>query len=121
MRLLKGNLFLISVAVTVSALTTIVTLHGRGRTQNAKSPDSQQRKEEQESHIPTVDFESAASTDLKIRDLRRKKSARYDNDHFVNKNDASGGAAESVFFDEWDSGLPALPIAQSDAIFVGEV
>ena len=121
MSLLKGKLFLISVAITVSALTTVVTLHGRGRTQDAKAPDVRQRKEEQESQVPTVDFDAADPSDPQLRALRRKKSARYDNNHFVNKNDASGGATESVFFDEWDSGLPALPAAQSDAVVVGEV
>lgn len=122
MRLSSRTLFLILVACTVAALTTIVTLRGQGQSGGeGMPPDKQRQREEFESQFPVTDFDSQEPADPDKRNLRRRKSSRHDNNRFVNKSDATGGAVESVFFDERDFGLPALPVSQSEAILLGSV
>src|ERR1044072_5072468 len=113
---------LIFAAVTTAVLTTIVTLRGQGQAgQKGALLDNRQQKEEFESQFPVTDFDSQEPAGIDERNLRRRKSSRYDNNHLVNKGDASSDATESVFFDERDSALPAAPSSQSDVILVGNV
>lgn len=122
MRLSNRTLFLTLVAFTAAALTTIVTLRGQGQSEGEGTPpDKQRQREEFESRFPVTDFESQEPADPDKRNSRRRKSGRHDNSHFVNKGDAAGGSVESVFFDERDSGLPAVPVSQSEAVLVGSV
>src|SRR5215207_4307637 len=118
MRLLSRTLALILVAFTAAALTTVVTLRGRGQSVGEGAPPDKQRqqREEFESQFPVTDFDSQEPADPDKRNSRRKKSSRHDNSHFVNKGDATGGAVESVFFDERDFGIPAVPVSQSEVI-----
>lgn len=122
MRPSSRNFILILVAFTAAALTTVVTLRGQGQSVGEGTPpDKQRQREEFERQFPVTDFDSQEPADPDKRNSRRKKSSRHDNSHFVNKGDATGGAVESVFFDERDFGLPAVPVSQSEAILVGSV
>lgn len=116
------RLILVLIAITVAALTTIVTLRGKGQVgDKVTPPDSRKQKEEVESQFPTAELETPEPADPEKRNRRRKKSARYDNHHLVNRNDGYGDAVESVFFDEWDLGLPAIPAPQSEVVVAGDV
>ncbi|MDT7808092.1 MAG: hypothetical protein QOJ70_1905 [Acidobacteriota bacterium] len=118
----RRNLFFILLAAIVATLTTTTTLRGREQVgDKATLPKRQQEQEEFESQFPATGFEASEPTDPDKRALRQKKSKQYDNSHFVNRGDASSAATESVFFDEWDAGLPALPSSQSEVIVIGDV
>lgn len=118
----RGALLLFT-AVTVSVLTTIVTLRGQGQAGNNKaaSPDEQRQREEFVGQFPVVELESPEAADPEERAQRRKRSARYDNRHFINPHDASGRGTETNLVSEWDLGLPAMPSSQSEVIAVGNV
>ncbi|HKG12075.1 MAG TPA: hypothetical protein VKB12_02005 [Pyrinomonadaceae bacterium] len=116
------RLILVSIAITVAALTTIVTLSGQGQVGGEGTPpDSRRQKEEVESQFPTAELEAPEPADPEKRNQRRKKSARYNNHHLVNRSDGYSDAVESVFFDEWDLGLPAIPAPQSEVVVTGDV
>jgi len=109
-------------AVTVAVLTTIGTLRGQGQAGNgAASPDKQRQREEFVSQFPVAESGVPEPADPEERARRRKRSARYDNRHFVNPHDASGRGTETNLVSEWDLGLPAIPSSQSEVIAVGNV
>jgi len=65
-------------------------------------------------HFPILDYEKKSASDSKDKKTRKK----YNNRHAPRISEAS----DKIFsFNDWDVGLPALPIAKSSAVIVGEV
>jgi len=117
----RGALLLLT-AVTVSVTTVISTLYGQSQVSDQSAlPANQPQRTEQDDNLPVTDFDSPEPDDPVGPEQRRKKNARYDNNHFVRKDDSYSEAVASTLYSEWDFGLPPLPAAQSDVILTGEV
>jgi hypothetical protein len=117
----RGVLLLFT-AVMVAVTTTITTLYGQSQVSGkAVLPNNQPQKAEQDNQVPVVDFDSPEPDDSVRPEQRRKKNARYDNNDHVRKDDSYSDAVASTLFSEWDFDVPALPVAQSAVILIGEV
>lgn len=85
------------------------------RTQVATSQTQQQIDA---SRFPIVDCASPTPTDPKERAKREAKSKKYNNRHALPITEST----DSIFhIMEWDLGLPALPVAKSSAVIIGEI
>lgn len=122
----KIFLLLITIITIVAALVTT----SRVRTQNnlpqasPQTPPGRVNKEEKaeyESQFPVADYEAAESGAPDTRQQRRGKNRRYDGRGVVAKPENSGEEQVTTRFDDWEMQLPALPVAQSDAVVIGEV
>lgn len=78
-------------------------------------------KAEYESQFPVADYESAESEDPDKRQKRRARNRRHDGQGLVGRPENSGEDREITRFDDWEVGLPTLPVAQSDVVVMGEV
>lgn len=114
-------LIVILVAGVTSALSAL-----RGSEQEASYSEGQRaaqegQQSEDESQFPAADYESPETDDPDSRAKRRKQNARHDKNFFVRKDIPPGRARESILFNDWESGLPALPASRSGVIVIGEV
>lgn len=73
------------------------------------------------SQFPIVDYYASEPADAEDRARRRDKSSRYDNRNMVALPQDSWRTPGATRFDDWDAGLDPLPVAQSDAIVVGQM
>src|SRR5687767_79953 len=65
-------------------------------------------------HFPILDYEQKSSSDSKSKKIHKK----YNNRHAARISESS----DKIFsFNDWEVGLPALPISQSAAVIVGEI
>ncbi|HEX7958046.1 MAG TPA: hypothetical protein VF508_13950, partial [Pyrinomonadaceae bacterium] len=78
-------------------------------------------KAEHESQFPVTDYNAAEPEDPEQRGKRRARNRRYDGRGLVAKPENSGEDQATTRFDDWEVNLPPLPVAQSDAVVIGEV
>jgi hypothetical protein len=88
----------------------------RGQDQNPPSREDQQKKEF-ESQFPIVDYEAPPPADPEKRAKRQARGKKYNNSP-LGIDPISTVAVGST---HWAMNLPALPVAQSNAVVVGEV
>lgn len=113
------------VMFAASVATSIATLRRQDQPkQSQQNPatnlDLQEKKRiEFESHFPLISLETLLPADPDKRAKRKIKNERYDKGNFVSR-ETSGNYDEVEMLTHWEIGLPALPVAQSAAIVVGE-
>lgn len=105
----------------VASVTVIAALRAR----NQNPPTSMQHEQYDISNIPMTDYDKPETSDPEKRRLRRIRGSRY------NLRDKDVDARRFAITEETQSGFgsfeihappePALPVAQSDAIVIGEV
>lgn len=78
------------------------------------------RAEEADKNFPTADFNEADPVEPEKRNAHKQKQKRHNGLGLVMKNpDPDSGGA--MFLPEWQFDFPALPVAKSDIIVLGEV
>jgi hypothetical protein len=91
----------------------ILSVHGGidGRNKQQQQPDIET------SHFPTAEYGLTLS-DPKERARWQAKSRKYNTKHAARINESLDQIFQIV---DWDSGLPAFPVAQSAAIVIGQI
>ena len=114
-------LALLLIVVTVSIFARRARVQDSGRRQENESQAKwRQREEEVKKRCPTADFNDQWPEDPIKRAAHKERQKRHNGLGLVNKNpepDTGGGA----FLPEGQFDFPALPVAQSDIIVLGEV
>lgn len=88
--------------------------------QNNAQEKAKQKEEESKKHFPVADFNEPDPLDSSKRAAHKEKQKRHNGLGLVNKNPAAdtGGG---VFLPHGQFDFPALPVAQSDVVVLGEV
>lgn len=118
MNINKKTLLLLLAALAVVSVTTMATLRGQNQ-QPATRPQPPQHVKPDYSDWPIADYDAPEPDDPKKREKRLKKNGR---DNLVisppiGLDDVMG----ANLINDWEVGLPALPVNLSDAIIVGEI
>jgi CBS domain-containing protein len=111
-------------------IVVVVVLLGTGafllsdiRNANTQSSEnvnkSQQNRDDSDKNFPLVSLETSESVS-NVDEKRRKRNEKYDKWNWVKPN-ISNEATGSKIVSDWEVGLPALPVKESDAILVGVV
>ena len=120
MQLSKSTYFVLIVVVTVMTLSVTVFNGGKG----SATPQQNVRRTtvplyDRDERYPVVESEEAEPNDPAKRSKLKRQKQRYDKDSpFSNPGPDD---AEVAFLPEWQFDFPALPVAKSDVIVVGEV
>jgi hypothetical protein len=120
-------LIAILVPTMVTAVVAIQRQNGQGpkkakvlkRGDKVAEPFS--KRELDEIQTPTVDAAAPEPTDPAARARHRAKGKRYDNGRPQRVEELPGQEVPLPLVAHWWMGLPALPLAQSDAVVLGEV
>lgn len=99
-----------------------LTFGTRNQTQSSKGSDNEalKRQQEKKGKFPIANYDEPELTDLKKNEARKEKKLRQNNFKIVARNPPDW-QAETLFIDEGLALTPALPVAQSAFIVVGEV
>lgn len=109
---------LISLLILFASLMSLAALRSKDQ-DDSKSKESKesQTRVEFESQYPIADYDAPEPKDPKERERRQNKARKY--------NNKKGGVDpySDITFEpsDWARELPALPVAQSDAVIIGEV
>lgn len=110
-------LFALTAVLAVTAFATLQNKH-------SNSPATQQRVKDDESYGPIAEYTAKGNNSTahgtKNNTQRKLKNKRYDKVFLVPSN-VSESDGDSNLVNDWEVGLPALPVSQSDAVIVGEV
>lgn len=119
MRNHRRTMFLFCAVLAISALMALATFRGRG--QSSPTPTSQHKFEDEQ--LPQIDHDGPEPIDAEKRSKRRNKSARYDKKLHVYEppSPRPGIVHETLIINDWEVGLPAIPVDRSDAVVIGEV
>jgi len=127
----KGNIAVLLLTSLLLAIATVVVMHGKGEGAEAsggqerlesktRQPDEKQRmKEEFESQFPTVDFASVEPDDPEEKAKRRAKGNKHNKARIPLEEVSEDDSIFSA--EDWEVGLPALPVSQSQVIILGRV
>ena len=110
-------------ALLILVLVTLgLSLATRSQTPGNKVSDIEalRRYQEKKGRFPVADYDEPELTDPKTNQARKEKKLRHNNFRIVTKNPPDW-QAEGMFFDEGLALTPALPVAASSVIVVGEV
>jgi len=120
MRSHKKLVLLLLTVLSIAMVTAMATL--RGQTQNNRpSLNSQSSQESAEEQIPIVDFIAPEPADPDTRARRKAKGKRYDKGRPEKVEELPDQITPLPLIAHWWQGLPALPVAQSDVIVLGEI
>lgn len=108
------TLLLFFVIVAIAAATTIATI--RGQNQTSPTGNQQPKNALDESQWPIADYNAPEPHDPRDRALRKLRSKRYDGGGFVQE---SASEEETTVINGIE--YPALPVADSDVVVLGEV
>lgn len=122
----KKMRFLVLVVVAFTITFSFISLRSQGqddpnRTNQNKSdkPDLKKQWLEYESQFPVSDYDAPEPENLEVREKRKEKNKRYDNQLFVRK-DPHPGTSETSRTDRIQL-PPAMPTLESKIIVVGEI
>ncbi|MEK6333532.1 MAG: hypothetical protein AABM67_01205 [Acidobacteriota bacterium] len=111
-------LILFSVVRSNSGVQTVVSQRlspGAPNSNKAKQGDKPTRLDDIRKEFPKVDYDAPEPEDPVQKAKRRKKGKRYDNGYLSKDPGHSRGLVT-----EWDLGLSAFPIAQSDVVVIAK-
>lgn len=117
---------LILILTVIIGISLAVAATSQVQTQKTPPQTSPRRfdkaeKAEFESQFPIANYESAESEDLDKRQKRRARNRRHNGQGVVATPENSREDRETALTNDWEVGLPALPVAQSDLVVMGEV
>lgn len=113
----KRTLLLLLGMLAIAIATSIATMQGKygeGKDQKKYS------NEEFNKQFPMTDYLSSEPSDQNARAVRQSKSKKYNDAQLPLNPSASADTVISSTL-HWTSGLTALPVAQSQAVVVGQV
>lgn len=120
MQLTKST-YLVLIAV-ITTMTLSVTVFKPGRGSATGQQNVRQTKVplyDREDRFPVVEADEAEPSDPVKRARLKKQKQRYDKNSPFSRPGPND--AEVAFLPEWQFNFPALPVAQSDAIIIGEI
>jgi hypothetical protein len=110
-----------SLLLTVLLMLMVTVLAAIPSRNRNNSPSAMQKQQEDdEGHYPITDYAAPESTDPEKLARRRAKGKRYDNQSSEPIKEAAY-PYQRTWLTHWWQGLPAIPVAQSDVILIGEV
>lgn len=86
---------------------------------NSKVNDAKQQIDKSDEDFPLVSLK-ASNQDKSIDEKRRKRNEKFDKWGWVRKT-VSAEAMSAKLINDWQIGLPALPVKKSDAVVIGTV
>lgn len=107
------------VLILILIIGIVISISSQAKGQD-KNDNWKQRRQEFESQFPVVDYDEPESADPEIWEKRKLKSTRYDNRRRVSSTAGVPGNDISGYFTEVPP-PPAIPVAESEIIVVGEV
>jgi len=114
--------WLFCLVLSVSGVTLVAALHTRSQVAIHQEPAKREQLKQAEdvdiSQFPVVDFTAAKPTDPNERAKRETKGKKYNGRHAPRITESTD---QLYSFAHWDVGLPALPIAKSAAVIIGEI
>ncbi|HZH30178.1 MAG TPA: hypothetical protein VEY11_05405 [Pyrinomonadaceae bacterium] len=110
----KKTLLLLLCALAVVTVTAMATL--RSQNQQPASRNGQQKVETDDSHWPVADYEAIEPSDAKTKTVRKNRGKRYDNWNVIDGASERPGVTITSEIE-----YPALPVADSDVVLIGEV
>ena len=113
----KRIMLLFFVMLSIVAVTAMATLSGQDHNQSSRDEQQKIDKKEFESQFPIADSEDQLSTNQENRAKRRARSRKYDKSPLP--IDPTSDVVSSSA--HWAMDLPALPVAQSDAVVICEI
>ncbi len=116
MRNHKRTFFLLLAVLVIAGVTALAALQ---QNQNSQSSNTQRQKAE-DSYGPIAHYNTSEPANPETRAKRQAKNSRYDKRYMVPRNHEPK-STEMNLVSDWEIGLPALPVNQSDAIVVGDV
>jgi hypothetical protein len=93
-----------------------LSLLASSQTQSNKSVKSQEPYK-----APKVRFDDLSATDIEDRSVRAFRNRRYDKSSSQSLDQFPANATSRGLVSEWDVYLPALPVAESDVVVLGDV
>ncbi|HEV2802233.1 MAG TPA: hypothetical protein VGW12_17305 [Pyrinomonadaceae bacterium] len=114
----KKTLFLLLSAIAVVTMTAMAALRGQNQQPAARQPQ-QQVKPPDYSDWPVADYDAPEPDDPKKREKRQKKNGR--DNLVISPPIGLGNVMGANLFNDWEVGLPALPVNLSDTIIIGEI
>jgi len=96
------------------AISSLIILNVNGR---IESRNNSPQQDIDTSNFPTAEF-GVMSGDAKERARWQAKSKKYNKKHAPRIGESSDGIFHIV---DWDTGLPAFPVARSAAIVIGDI
>ena len=118
MRIHKLTVFLFILVLGTLGLTFATRKQTAKR--NLSSNEALKLQQEKKGKFPVADFEEPELTDPRKNQARKEKKVRHNNFSIVARNPPEW-QAQRMFIDEGLALTPALPVAQSGYILVGEV
>lgn len=120
MHISKSTYFVFTVVVTVMALSVTVFKGGKG----SATPQQNVRRAnvplyDREERYPIVDYDEVEPRDPVKRSKLKKQKQRYDQN--APFNNPGPNHTEVAFLPEFQFDFPALPVAKSEVIAIGEV
>ncbi len=114
----KKLILVFLIVLSVAMVTAMATL--RGQNGNNLNANDQQKTNtaDDKSQFPIVDYSASESADPEKRAKRQAKGKKYNNKYAPPIDESSETIFSSV---DWDANLPALPVAKSQAVIIGEV
>ncbi|MCA1567298.1 MAG: hypothetical protein LC803_16925 [Acidobacteria bacterium] len=110
----KKTLLLLLCALAAVTVTAMATL--RSQNQQAATHQGQQKVEIDDSHWPLADYHAVEPSDAKTKMVRKTRGKRYDNWNVIDGASQRPGVTITSEIE-----YPALPVADSDVVLIGEV
>jgi hypothetical protein len=112
----RYRIFLIASLLTLFATTAIIIIPGRSQEQKPQIKTHGRKFDE--NRFPLADYTAADPSDPKERAKRQEKGKKYDESAWRIYPETTSSMAR---VDYVDPNLPALPLAQSSAVIVGQI
>ncbi len=104
-------------AFALALLTLITSRQGATLKSLPSSQEQNVDSREFQEQFPIVDYAAPQSNDPEQRARRQTRNSKYDKASIP-----LNASAEKTFIAlDWEAGLPALPVAQSDAVVIGRI
>src|SRR5690349_15003826 len=112
-------------AVLLTAMTIPILAHKDRTSAGAGIPQTERQSklsgdEDAKKHFPTADFNEEGPSETKKREAFKDKQKRHNGFGLVAQN-PSDNTSGAVFIPERQFDFPALPVAESAVIVIGEV
>lgn len=114
-------LLIATVCVGVAVATTAPQEQPQKTPPPAPRRPTQAALDEHRSQFPIADYDAAEPEDPEQRQKRHARSRRHDRQWLVGRPETSHVEGEGALINDWEVGLPTIPVAQSDAVVLGEV
>jgi hypothetical protein len=111
----KRAIWLFFGVLVITALTAMATLRGQDQDRSSGNEKQKISKEEFESQFPIADYSAPEVADPEKRAQRKAKGKKYNNPTIP----VDERRDTITSFAHWATGLPALPVAKSQAIVIG--